>query len=85
MYIIKAHYEATESNKNRAGEIHDWYTGKGGFVIGGEDRMPDAREIRQYGYSTLAAASRALKAARENAAWETGLGHWIVSAELIEC
>lgn len=84
-YIIKKHYEATEKNTNFAGEVKDFYQGKGCHTIGTESRFPVKFEIDNYGYTTLAAAKRGLKAAIEFATWETGLGYWNVTATLIEC
>lgn len=85
MYIIKTHYEATEKNTNFAGDIHDWYSGKGGFIIGSKNVFPSEHQIECCGYSTLAAAKRGLKAAQETAEWETKNGWWRVAAELVEC
>ena len=85
MYIIKQHYEATEKNTNFAGIIRDYYSGKGGFIIGIENEFPNKHQIECCGYSTLAAAKRGLKAAHECAEWETKNGWWVVTAELVEC
>lgn len=84
MFIIKKHYEATKTNKNFAGEIHDYYCGKAGHTLS-QDEIPCKYFINEYGYSTKAAAMRGLKAAKEFADWETKRGHWNVSAELVEC
>lgn len=84
MYIIKTHYEATEANKNFAGEIHDWYSGKGGERLGAKDTFPCAWEIAKYGYKALAPARRGLQAAQSMAEWETGHGYWVVTAEILE-
>lgn len=83
MYIIKQHYEATEANKNFAGKITDYYTGKGGTIFS-ENKLPYKTAVDWYGYKTLAAAKRGLKAAQESAEWETACGYWIVSVSLIE-
>lgn len=85
MYIIKKHYEATQSNTNFAGEIRNYYEGKAGHTIGNDKIYPTKWEIETFGYKTLAAAKRGLKKAAELAEWETKAGHWNVSAELIEC
>ena len=86
MYIIKIHYEATATNHDRAGETHDWYEGEGAIIIGEKDTRPAGWEITRYGYSTLAAAKRALKTAEKCAQWETELSpHWNVTVSLIEC
>lgn len=84
MYIIKTHYEATEKNPNFAGEVHDWYSGKGGEILAGRDQYPTAYSIREHGYKTLAAARRGLKAAQDAAKWETGYGYWVVTPEIVE-
>lgn len=84
-YIIKKHYEATETNKNFAGEVKDFYQGKGGHAIGSQNRFPVKFEIDFYAYTTLAAAKRGLKSATDMAKWETGLGHWNVTVSLVEC
>ena len=84
MYIIKIHYEATKDNPNFAGEIHDWYTGKGGEHLSAKDEFPTTYFIQNYGYKTLAAARRGLKAAKELADWETKKGYWIVTVEIIK-
>lgn len=83
MFIIKKHYEATETNKNFAGEVRDYYEGKGGHTLGHDD-FPCQWEINNYGYTTKSGAARGLKAAIELAEWETKQGHWTVTAELIE-
>lgn len=85
MYIIKTHYEATEQNHNFAGAIKDFYIGKGGFIIGSENKFPSEYQIEHCGYSTLAAAKKGLKSAQECAEWETRNGWWIVTAELVKC
>lgn len=85
MYIIKTHYEPTEKNTNRAGDIHDWYSGKGGSHIGGAGKFPSDWEIEHYGFTSLAGAKKALREAQNAATWETRNGWWNVTAELIEC
>lgn len=84
MYIIKKHYEATESNLKFAGDVKDWYEGQNGFLIGGNG-FPTKSEINAFGYNTLAGAKRGLKKAEELAKWETEKGHWKVTVELIKC
>ena len=84
-YIIKKHYEATEKNTNFTGEVMDFYQGKGGHAVGTCNEFPVKWEIEAFGYTTLAAAKRALKAAIEMATWETNMGFWNVTATLIEC
>ena len=84
-YIIKKHYEATEKNTNFAGEVKDYYQGKAGHTIGFHNNFPTNWEIETFGYVTLAAAKRGLKAAIEYANWETGMGYWNVTATLVEC
>jgi hypothetical protein len=83
MYIIKTHYEATESNPNFVGE-HDWYEGKGGVIIGERNELPKTWEINEYGYKTHAGALRGLKAAKERAEHETGYGYWVATADIVE-
>lgn len=83
-YIIKKHYEATETNKNFAGEVHDWYEGKAGHILS-KDKMPTEYFINEHGYTTKAAAKRGFNAAVKMAKWETDLGHWNVTVSLIEC
>lgn len=83
MYIIKKHYEATESNPNFAGEVKDFYEGKAGRLIG-SNSFPTKGEIDAYGYGSLAAAKKGLARANEYAEWENKMGHWNVSVELIE-
>lgn len=85
MYIIKTHYEATEKNRNFAGDIQDWYTGKGGWVMGDKNVFPSDWQIEHGGYPTLAGAKRGLKAAQNSAEWEMQQGFWKVSVELVEC
>lgn len=81
MYIIKKHYEATDSNPNFAGEVKDYYEGKSGHQL----IQPLVRwEIEEYGYKTIAAAARGLKAVQGLCDWETSKGFWKVSAELVE-
>ena len=53
--------------------------------MGGRDIFPSAWEINRSGYSTLASAKRALKAALNGAERETEQGWWKVTVELIEC
>lgn len=84
-YIIKNHYEATEANTNFAGDIHDWYTGVGGTIIGNKNKFPSEWEIENYGYKTFAAAKRGLKAAQETAEFETKYGFWNVTVEMYAC
>lgn len=83
MFIIKKHYEATETNKNFAGEIRDYYEGKAGHIIGCNN-FPTNWEITTWGYKTLAAAKKGLKVAKDLAEWETECGHWNVTVELVE-
>lgn len=83
-YIIKQHYEATEKNTNFAGEVIDYYTGKGHTAIG-KNAMPIPYYIENYGFSTKAAAMRALKSVAEGAKWESSRGFWNVTCSLVEC
>lgn len=82
-YIIKKHYEATETNLNFKDEVKDYYQGKHQETIG-KNYFPTNYFIIEYGYSTKAAATRGLKATQELCDWETARGHWNVSCELIE-
>lgn len=84
MYIIKKHYEATAKNTNFAGEVQDWYSGKGGAHIGRKNEYPCKGEVNEWGYKNLAGAKRALRAAQELAASETAHGSWNVTVELLE-
>ena len=88
MYIIKKHYEATETNENFKGETQTWYCGKCGAdcrVDGNEHTNYLRCFLDHYAYSTKAGATKALKSAKELAEWETKAGHWKVTAELVEC
>lgn len=84
MYIIKKHYEATESNQNFAGQVHEWCCGKGGELIAAQDTFPTAYTINEYGYKTLTSAKRGLAAAKRLADWESSHGHWIISVEIVK-
>lgn len=84
MFIIKKHYVATENNPNFTGQIADFYEGKGGHILCAKNKFPENYSIKEYGYSTPASAAKGLKKAIELAKWETGFGHWKVTAELIE-
>jgi hypothetical protein len=87
MYIIKKHYEATETNENFKGEKQVWYCGKQGA-----DCRADTNEgtnylksfIKYHGYATKAGATKAFNSAKDLAEWETKAGHWAVSCELIK-
>lgn len=83
MFIIKTHYEATETNENFKGKITNYYSGKRGRLLS-ENELPAKWLINEYGYSTLHGAKRGLKTASDLAEWETNEGHWNVSVELIE-
>lgn len=85
MYIIKKHYEATDSNHNFAGEVKDYYEGKAGHLLSHHNQFPTRWEIEEYGYKTLAAAKKGLKSVLELCEWETAKGFWTVTAELIQC
>lgn len=84
MYIIKKHYEATDINKNFAGDVRDYYEGKRGHLLSQHDQFPSEWNIREYGYKTLAAAKKGLKVVQELCEWEEQKGYWKVSAEIIE-
>jgi hypothetical protein len=87
MYIIKKHYEATETNENFKGETQTWYCGKQGSdcrVDGNEGTNYLETFVKYYGYATKAGATKALKSAKELAEWETRKGYWKVTAELVE-
>lgn len=78
MYIIHTHSEATAKNTNNIGIVQDWYYGVGGTHIYNLDyAIRDA-------YKTKAAASKALKTMKECAEFETSMGWWVTTAELIE-
>lgn len=82
-YFIKKHYEATESNENFAGEVKDFYCGKG---------MTSCSEFFKYfnyyiknnAYTRLCDAKRAYKAHLELANSEMKYGFWKVSVEIVE-
>lgn len=83
MYIIKKHYEATENNPRFAGNIIDYFYGKGSHLLG-INALPESWKTESYAFSTLAAAKRALKSAEELCAWESSQGYWTATAELVE-
>lgn len=83
MYIIKKHYEATETNLNHAGVIIDYYEGRGGHILS-KNQLPSQWEAQEYGYKTLASAKRGLRAVQELCDSEAAWGHWRVSAELVQ-
>lgn len=84
MYIIKKHYEATENNPNFAGAVTDYYYGKGSHLLG-VNIFPKSWEIESHGFSTLAAAKRALKSVQELCDWESSRDYWKVTACIVEC
>ena len=83
MYILKKHYEATETNQNFAGEKFDHYSGRAESMLS-DNGYPSEQMINEYGYKTLSGAKRGLKSAQELCKWENELGHWHVTVELIE-
>lgn len=83
-FIIKQHYEATEKNTNFAGEVIDYYTGKGYSALG-KNEFPIRYYIENYGFSTKAAAMRALKAIIAGNKQEESYGFWKVTSTLVEC
>ena len=84
MYIIKKHYEATESNKNFANETHDWYFGKGHTTLSEMNEFPTEWMIKEYGYKTIASAQSGMKTAKRLADWEAGHGNWNIIVELVK-
>lgn len=82
-YVIKKHYEATETNLNFKGEIRDYFEGRGGELLA-SDCFPTEGQVEAFGYCTLAGAKMALRKAQELAEWETSHGHWTVTASLVQ-
>lgn len=83
MFIIKKHYEATESNYDFSGVVIDYYKGKRGETLS-KNELPCKYFIEEYGFKTKAAASRALKAEKELCDSENEYGWWNVSASIME-
>lgn len=82
-YIIKKHYEATESNENFKGEIFDYYLGINNSLLS-ENEMPAEWKIEKYGFTTLAGAKAGMRHAQSLADWEVVGGNWNVTVELIQ-
>lgn len=96
-FIILVHYEATPENRNFYGKkdgVQNWFKGKGyaalhsiydAYELGEEDYTKlSPYLIREYGYTTKAAAMRGLKAHKELAESETDYGNWNVTCKLIK-
>lgn len=82
-YIIKSYSDATEKNINFAGEKHYWFYGKRQAMIG-KDYFPTTYLIKEYGYTTKAAATRGWKVIQELNEWENSYGNWSCHSEIVE-
>lgn len=60
MYIIKKHYEATENNPNFAGNIMDYFYGKGSHLLG-INTPPKSWEIESYAQPQISAGRELLR------------------------
>ena len=82
-YVIKKTTTATETNINFKGETRIYYTGKRGIFI---DRIEILTYwAREYGFSTKAAAAKALKHYSENVNWfNNTFKTWTSIFEIIE-
>lgn len=83
MFIVKKHYEATVDNIDFAGNIHDVFYGKQETRLD-SGNGPIGWLVREYGYSTKAAAVKGLKKAQSLAEWETSYGMWNITASIVE-
>ena len=95
-YIILTHYEATPKNTNFFGTeeaVKNFFTGKGwtNLPAGRPNEVTESDvqkinhwQLQAYAFTTKASAMRGLKAHKEHAEWEEGLGWWKVSCKLIE-
>lgn len=82
-WYIKKNYEATESNKNFAGERMFYCLGIRETFLS-QNEHPNYSQICTYGYKALSGAKKALDAAQWFAKLEESRGHWIVNVELVE-
>lgn len=82
-YFIKKTYVATEKNTNNLGQTQIWYHCKKGTILHDwEIEIPYI--LNNYAYSRLCDAKRALKSVQESADWETNIGWWKVTCEIVE-
>lgn len=82
-YIIKRHYEATESNEKFKGSVIDYYSGINNSLLS-ENEMPTEWLIEKYGYTTLAGAKAGMRLAQRLADSEIAGGNWNITVELIQ-
>lgn len=86
-FVIKTTYQATSSNENFKGETQIWYSGvKHNTCRMDGNEVPNYLNtfIKYYGYTTKAAATRALNCRKDLADWEMLTGHWNVTTNLVE-
>ena len=83
-YFIKVTCKATENNDNFRGETQVFYRGRNNFVSE-EKNFIGCEHIwaKESGYTTKAAAMRALKAQKELDEWETNKGFWSDTSEIV--
>ena len=84
-YAIKTTYTATESNLNFKGETQIWHTGKQSMPLCNKDEEPRwGWLLGEYGFKTIAAATKGLNARKELAESEERYGAWKVQVEVVE-
>lgn len=89
-FIIKVNSEATEKNDNFKGQKHQYFYGKQETEVSDFNHYsnhigtPIPWMVKEYGFSTKASASKAMKARNELDEWETKHGFWNTHSELVE-